>query len=92
MAFVYILQSQKSGNYYIGSTKNFTRRLKEHDCGMGHTMRRFLPYKLVLHQKYNSIEEAQWVERKLKGFKRKDYIKKIVEYGYIRIKLRRLNS
>ena len=31
--FVYILRSVKNNRFYIGSTKNIERRLKEHELG-----------------------------------------------------------
>lgn len=41
---------------------------------------------LVFSQEYSTLGEARFVERKLKKLKRKDYIEKIIEEGYIKMK------
>jgi predicted GIY-YIG superfamily endonuclease len=38
----------------------------------------------VLVQKFNTISKARKAERKIKKMKRKDYIEKIVQDGYIK--------
>lgn len=82
MAWVYILQSEKS-QYYIGSTANLERRLKQHFTGGAHTTSRMKGLKLVFSQEFKSSEKARIVERKLKSWKRKDFIDKIVSDGEI---------
>ena len=42
---------------------------------------------LVLNQEYSTLSKARKIEYRLKRLKRKDYIKKIVEDGYIRMDL-----
>jgi predicted GIY-YIG superfamily endonuclease len=32
-AYLYILRSQTTGRYYIGSTQDLAARLKHHNCG-----------------------------------------------------------
>ncbi|KKW02101.1 MAG: hypothetical protein UY52_C0024G0017 [Parcubacteria group bacterium GW2011_GWC2_49_9] len=38
---------------------------------------------LVLSQEYPTLVEARRIERRIKKFKRKDYIEKIVKDGFI---------
>ncbi len=83
--YVYIL-SNSSGKFYIGSTDNLDRRLKQHQSGHTHTTYRMDNIKLVFSQEYQTLEEARKNEVKLKKLKRKDYIEKIVKEGYIKIK------
>lgn len=83
MAYVYILESLKSGRYYIGSTTNLEKRIKKHTSGAVHTTRRFLPLRLVFYKEYSDIKEAMRIEYRLKRLKRKDYLKKIVDSGKI---------
>ena len=85
MAFVYILQSQKNGRYYLGSTENLENRLKEHYEGKVYTTKRMLPIELVFRQEYSSIEVAENVEQKLKSFKSKIILEKIIKEGKIKI-------
>ena len=83
-AWVYILKNA-SDRFYIGSTDDVQRRLKQHLTGSTQTTRNMGTFELVLTQGYDSLRQARKVERKLKNLKRKDYIEKIVKEGYIRI-------
>lgn len=85
MAFVYILKGSV-GKYYIGSTLDIERRLREHKSGQTHSTKRMGDLDLIFTQKYSSLDEAQSIERKLKKLKRRDYIEKIVKEGFIKIK------
>ena len=87
MTYVYILESTKDGRYYIGSTKNLDDRLRHHKSGLTYSTKRFGGVKLVFRQKFPSLKEARYIEKKLKNLKRKDYLKKIIEDGYIKLKL-----
>ena len=87
MAYVYILESLRDGRYYIGSTKDLEKRLKHHKSGFTHSTKRFGGVKLVFAQRYNSLEEARFIERRLKQLKRKDYLKKIIRDNFIKISM-----
>ena len=84
MPCVYILQFL-SGKFYIGSTLGLDRRIKQHASGHTHSTKRLGDGKLVLKQDYRTLKEVRSVEYKLKKLKRRDYIAKIVQDGYIRI-------
>jgi len=86
MAFDYILQSKKNNRYYIGSTLNLKRRLEEHNSGKSTYTRNLRPLDLVFYQEYPNIIMARKIEYKLKSFKRKDIIEKIIEDGQIKTK------
>ena len=73
-----------SDEYYIGSACNPKYRLIQHNNGNVKATKNKKPYKLVFTQGFNSLDAAKKVERKLKGWKRKDFIKKIIEDGKIR--------
>ena len=85
MACVYILQSEITKKYYVGSTQDLSRRIKEHFSGKVYTTKRMLPVRLVFTQKYSSIIIAKNIEKKLKAFKSKVIIQKIIEDGVIKI-------
>ena len=87
MAFVYILQSTRDGRYYIGSTTNIESRLLHHKGGHTPSTKRFGSITLVFKQEYKTLPEARKIEYHIKKLKRKDYIKKIIDDGYIKTKL-----
>lgn len=85
MPFVYILKSINTGKYYIGCTDNLDKRFKEHNNGRVFSTKPLRPFKLMLKQEYSTLSLARKIERKLKEFKRKDIIEKIISEGYIKM-------
>ncbi len=83
---VYILQSDKNGSYYIGSTIHLLERLEEHNNGTVTATKHLLPWKLVFSKEYQTIKEARQVEYRLKKLKSREIIKKIIQEKDIRIK------
>ncbi len=78
VGYLYILETE-GNRYYIGSTNNIERRLFEHRLGKTKSLRYLLPIKLVFSQKYNSIRVAKKIELKLKKYKNKSIIQRIIE-------------
>lgn len=87
MAFVYILQSGKNERYYVGSTNNLERRLLEHNFGKTVSLRKLLPVKLVFKKEFGNIRNARLMERKLKRFKNRSILKRIIKDGEIKMGL-----
>ncbi len=87
MAYVYILQSLKNGQYYIGFSRNPNKRLLEHNAGQVKATRYKRPWKLVFCQKFTSSQQARKIEYKLKKLKRHDYLDKIIKNGIIKLNL-----
>ena len=50
--FTYIVYSEKLDRYYIGSTKDFERRLTDHNRGKTQYARSGMPWKLVYSEKF----------------------------------------
>ena len=86
MGYLYILQSDINGRFYIGSTNDLYRRLQEHNKGFSKYTRLTRPFKLVFNQQYSSLEEARRIEYKLKKFKRRSIIEKIIASREIQLK------
>lgn len=83
--FVYILQDEK-GKFYVGSTTDVKRRLKQHQHGHTQTTNRMQRPDIRLIQEYETLQDARSVEKKIKKLKRKDCVKKMILDGYIKIK------
>lgn len=69
--YMYILECS-DGSYYVGSTKDLDRRIKEHQLGLGaeYTKRR-LPIKLKYFEAFERIDYAFYREKQVQGWSRK---------------------
>lgn len=79
MEYVYILQSDKNGRYYIGSTNNLVRRLVEHNSGQTKSLKNLLPMRLVFSKGYEEVGKARKMELHLKKLKSRVIIEKVIE-------------
>ncbi len=79
MSFVYILNNPITDKFYIGSTNNLNRRLRQHLLGKTRTTRILRTYNLVYFEEYKTDKEARDREKKLKSYKSKKYIKWLIE-------------
>ena len=68
MYFVYILKSEKNGEFYIGSTNNIKKRLEEHNSGREKATKRYKPWKIAYLEGYFSENDARSREHNLKYF------------------------
>ncbi|MFH1910039.1 MAG: GIY-YIG nuclease family protein [bacterium] len=82
--YLYINKRLKSNQYYIGISANPAKRLKEHNSGKVKATKYKRPYKTVFIQAYASKDKAMSVERKIKSWKRKDFIEKIIREKIIK--------
>jgi putative endonuclease len=80
MHYIYILHSPSADRFYIGSTSNLEGRLTAHNHpkNKGWT-KRFQPWKMVYSEVFETKEEAMIREQKLKSYKSKTFLQKIVE-------------
>lgn len=84
--FVYILKDDDN-KFYIGSTPDLERRMRQHKTKHTKTTHRMKNPTIALVQEYLSIEEARKIEIKIKKLKRKDYIEKMIKDRFIKIKI-----
>ena len=59
MYFLYIIESINTGRWYIGTTENLEKRLKEHNKGGTKSTRPFRPYKIVYTEQFVTKFEAR---------------------------------
>lgn len=64
--FVYIIKSLKDDKYYIGSTINWKKRLKEHNRGYVGSTKNRKPFVVEYILEYENISEASVAEKKFK--------------------------
>ncbi|HEX4372085.1 MAG TPA: GIY-YIG nuclease family protein [Puia sp.] len=72
MYSVYILYSESLMNYYVGSTENLEKRIKEHNSAKGNYTSKGVPWKLMIKIEKETRSEAVSLEMKIKkrGIKR----------------------
>jgi putative endonuclease len=68
--FVYILQSEKDGDYYKGITENIELRLKQHNTGQSTYTSTKMPWQLVYIKEMSCKRDALIEERRLKKLNR----------------------
>ncbi|MCU0640934.1 MAG: GIY-YIG nuclease family protein [Candidatus Margulisbacteria bacterium] len=83
--YVYVLQSLSYNTYYIGSTGNVERRLREHNSGKGRYTSGRVPWRLVYKEEYPSRREAIKRESALKS----GQWRKILKNGLLTVSVER---
>jgi len=73
--YVYVLQSERDGNFYVGYTKNMAKRTEEHNKGNVKSTKNRLPMKLVYWEGCLNQNDATQREKYLKTTWGKRYIK-----------------
>jgi len=76
--FVYILRSQKSGKFYIGSTNDLKRRLFDHNRGKVVSTENKGSWNLVYAESFSTRSQAVFRENQIKSYKSGNAFKKII--------------
>ena len=79
MFVTYILQSESSGKYYIGSTDNLEKRLIRHNKGYSRYTRNKGPFRIAYKEKFQTRSEAKKREYYLKSLKSRVAIENLIE-------------
>jgi putative endonuclease len=77
--FVYIIQSLKDGNYYIGETSDINARLAFHNAGRQRSTRSRVPFRLVLVEEFDTRGAAIVRERLIKSWKGGEAFRKLLK-------------
>ena len=75
MHYVYILQSEKDGKFYTGSTNDLKRRLREHQSGNVISTCNRRPLELIYYEACKNEDDAKQREIYLKSGMGKKYIR-----------------
>jgi len=76
--FLYILKSEKNGRYYTGISQNPQIRLEYHNSIEKGFTSRYRPWNIVFAKEFDSKKEAMLIEKKIKNWKSKKMIQKIL--------------
>jgi putative endonuclease len=76
--YVYILQSEKDGSYYIGHTADLEERIQRHNHGKSSYTKARVPWKLIYQEVFATRSEAMKREREIKRMKSREYIERLV--------------
>ena len=77
-ANLYILQSEASGRFYVGSTDDLQRRLSEHRRGHTPSTRGRGPWKLAHREEFATLIEARRREFEIKRWKSSKMIQALI--------------
>src|SRR3990167_957049 len=64
--YIYVLESVKDGNRYIGYTADFKKRVKEHEDGKNFSTKFRVPFRLIYFEGCLDQSDAKRRERYLK--------------------------
>lgn len=78
MFCTYILQSDKTGKYYIGSTENLDARIKRHNEGRNKSTKSDRPWRIVYKETFPVKQDAYRREMEIKSYKGGNAFKKLV--------------
>jgi putative endonuclease len=83
---VYLLESIKTGKWYIGYTPNDVfKRLTKHNSGSVVSTKPYLPWKLIYYECYQDRKDATGREKFLKSGSGRNFLKKQLKYYLIRV-------
>jgi putative endonuclease len=76
--FCYILFSEKTNKYYVGSCSDITVRLLQHNSGRNSSTKSGIPWKVVYTEAFDSNAEARKREAEIKKKKSRKYIEWLI--------------
>jgi putative endonuclease len=76
MFYVYVLQSEVDGNFYVGFTRDLKLRFEQHQKGKVPSTKSRRPLKLIYYEACLNQVDALRREKYLKTYHGKMYIKK----------------
>jgi putative endonuclease len=78
MFYVYILQSLKDNNLYVGMTLDLENRIKRHNSGYGQSTKNRAPFELIYVEEVETREEARRREKFFKSGIGREIIKSLL--------------
>jgi putative endonuclease len=78
MFYVYILQSLKDNNLYVGMTSDLENRIKRHNSGYGQSTKNRAPFELIHVEEVETREEARRREKFFKSGIGREIVKSLL--------------
>jgi putative endonuclease len=78
MFFVYILQSETTGQHYTGYAADLEQRLGQHNAGLTRSTKGRGPWKLVYSEEYATRAEAMRREKFLKSGQGREQLPQLI--------------
>ena len=75
---VYILESERTGRYYVGSTGDLEERLARHNQGRSKYTKADVPWRVVYTEQVETRALAMRREQQIKRRKSRKYIEELV--------------
>lgn len=85
MWYVYILESLKDDNHYVGLTNDLKNRIEKHNKGKVFSTKLRIPFKIIHYEAYLNKNDAANREQFLKTGWGKNWIKRNLE-NYLNLK------
>ena len=76
--YLYIIQSEKNGKYYIGSSQDPIVRLQQHNWSRTPSTKTGIPWKLVYTEEFKTRSDAVKREYAIKKKKSRKYIEYLI--------------
>jgi len=81
--YVYVLESLKTGDHYIGYTRDLRKRLEKHNRGNSRSSRPYRPWKLIYYEACLNKDDAKRREGYFKTSEGRRLLKRrLKEYCY----------
>ena len=81
MPYVYLLESESTGQFYIGYTKDLEKRVRDHQTGDTNWTSTRGPWKLRYYEAFDDDTEARKREIQLKRSRNKRYFRWLIAEG-----------
>ncbi|MBU3901446.1 GIY-YIG nuclease family protein [Patescibacteria group bacterium] len=81
--YVYVIESLKNDELYVGYTVDLRKRLAEHNRGLNFSTKPYMPWQLIHYEAYKSEKDAKRREKYLKTSQGARLMKRMLkEYFY----------
>ena len=81
--YVYVLQSSRNNNLYVGCTADLRKRLQEHNRGLNFSTKPYRPWYIIHYEAYRNKKDAERREKYLKTNQGARLLKRMLkEYFY----------